>query len=130
MSIEAAIARGRAAAEALMVDACTIQRPGTETTSATGVVTPSLTSIYAGKCRLQVRQQTGAGQNIGEAYVIVERLELQLPMTTPALMEGDVVTMTASTLDPLLPGKKYTVRDTLAKTHLTSRRVTVLEVTS
>lgn len=130
MSIEAAIARGRAAAEALMVDACTIQRPGTEATSATGVVTPSLTSIYTGKCRLQVRQQTGAGQNIGEAYVIVERLELQLPMTTPALLEGDVVTMTASALDPLLPGKKYTVRDTLAKTHLTSRRVTVLEVTS
>lgn len=129
MSIQTALARGRAAAEALMVDTCTITRTIGESTVG-GVVTPTTSTIYSGKCRMQVRQETGAGQNVGEAFVVVQRLELQLPMSVPELREGDIVTMTAAALDPQLAGKTYAVRDAVAKTHLTSRRVTVLEVTS
>jgi hypothetical protein len=131
MSIESALARGRAAAEALMVDACIIERSTGETTSG-GVVTPTRDEIYEGKCRLQVRSTTqdGQGTTAGEAYQLVARIELQIPVSAPELLADDRVTMTAAALDPQLVGKVYTVRDVLAKTHLTSRRVTVLEVTS
>lgn len=130
MSLEGAISRGRSLAERLMVDACSIARPTGESTGAGGVITPTTSAVYTGKCRLQVRQETGAGQTVGEAFIIVQRLELQLPMTAPEVFEGDRVTMTASALDPQLVGKEYVVRDVVRKTHLTSRRVTVLEVSS
>lgn len=130
MSAATALARGRAAIEALMVDACTIERPAGESTASSGVVTPTTGAVYAGKCRIQVKAETGQGQNSGQAYVIVQRLELQLPITAAELAEGDVVTMTASAHDPQLVGKTYTVRDVVRKTHLTARRATVIEVTS
>jgi hypothetical protein len=54
MSATTATLRGRLAAEANMVDACTIQRvTGTTTNDTTGVVTPTYTTIYSGKCRMQ-----------------------------------------------------------------------------
>lgn len=134
MSLEGAISRGRALAERLMVDSCSIARPTGESTGAGGVITPTTSAVYSGKCRLQVRQGSGAGsgsgRDVGEAFVIVQHLELQIPMTAPELFEGDLVTMTASVLDPQLAGKVYVVRDVLRKTHLTSRRVTVLDVSS
>jgi Family of unknown function (DUF6093) len=129
MSIEAAIQRGRAAAEALMVDACVIKHKTGESTSG-GVITPTYSTLYTGKCRVQVKAPAGQGQNAGEAFLVVERHEVQLPMTVTGLREGDQITITASALDPDLVGRVYVVRDVLRKSHLTSRRVTVLEVTS
>lgn len=129
MSIESAILRGRVAAEALMVDACTIRRKAGESTIG-GVVTPTYSTLYTGKCRVQVKADAGQGQNVGEAYLVVERHEVQLPITVTGLQEGDRITITASALDPDLIGRVYAVRDVLRKSHLTSRRVTVLEVTS
>lgn len=129
MSAEIALARGRAAAEALMIDVCDIARPVSESASG-GIVTPATAPVYSGKCRIQVKQETGGGRTVGEAYLIVQRLELQLPITAAELAEGDLVTMTASALDPQLVGKTYAVQDVVRKTHLTARRATVLEVTS
>ncbi len=130
MSLASVTGRGQQRAEQMMVDACTIVRVTGESTGPGGVITPTSFEVYSGKCRLQVRQETGGGQNVGEAYVIVQRLELQLPVTAAELFEGDRVTMTASALDPQLAGKEYVVRDVVRKSHLTARRVTVLEVTS
>lgn len=132
MSRATAVARGRLAAEVGMVDACTIQRRTGESVGTGGVITPTVSTLYAGKCRVQVRSQSQAGQgtNVGEAYRIVERTEIQLPITVTGLAEGDRITITAAALDPELVGKVFTVRDVLAKTHLTSRRVNALEVTS
>lgn len=131
MSVLSATLRGRAAAEALMVDACTVTRKTGETTGAGGVITPTVSTLYTGKCRVQVAAKTpGHGQDVGEAYLVVERHQVQLPMTVVGLQEGDRITITASALDPDLVGRVYSVHDVLRKTHLTSRRLTVLEVTS
>lgn len=129
MSLQSALARGRTAAEALMVDACTIRHKTGESASG-GVITPTYSTLYNGKCRVQVRSEAGQGQNVGEAYLVVERHEVQLPMTVTGLREGDQITITASALDPDLVGRVYVVRDVVRKSHLTSRRVTVLEITS
>lgn len=133
MSLESAIQRGRAAAEVLMVDACTIKHLTGETTGAGGVITATYgAAFYTGRCRIQVKQEAGAGTDVGEAYRIVGRREVQLPVVaaTTGIREGDVVTITAAAIDPDLVGKVFVVRDVLAKTHLTSRRLTVTEVTS
>lgn len=131
MGVEQALARGRAAAARLMVDACTIERQTGETTTG-GVITPTYSPVYTGKCRLQVQAEAGQGTDVGEAYRIVRRIVLSLPFVTATeqLLEGDRVTMTAASLDASLVGRRYTLRDVLAKTHATARRATLLEVTS
>jgi hypothetical protein len=127
----AALARGRAAAQALMVDTCTITRvTGTTTDKDTGVVTETVTEVYTGRCRVQ-QGTTGQGNRLdpGETSVVLLRLEAQLPMSVVGLAEGDVLTVTASPHDGDLVGRRFRIHDLAHKTHATARRVLVTEVT-
>ncbi|MFG3710131.1 DUF6093 family protein [Micromonospora sp. NPDC047730] len=130
MSVEALLARGRAASERLMVDACVIRRKTGETTDEqTGVITPVYATLYTGKCRVQ--QAGGATPaEAGEAYRLMLRLEVQVPMSIVGLEVGDEVELTSSPLDPDLVGRTFFVRDLAHKTHATARRVGVEEATS
>ena len=131
MSRASVLARGRAAAEAGMVDACIIRRiTGQVTDPDTGEVTNTYTTIYEGKCRLQQQGQQARPEQAGEAYLLMLRRELQLPMSVTGLRTEDEVTMTASAHDPDLPGRVFLIRDLFGKTEATSRRVTVEEATS
>lgn len=132
MSATALIARGRAAAERLMVDACTIKRVASSTTSlTTGVITPTYTTMYSGKCRIQQRTQGLARPHeAGEAHLLLLQMEVHLPMTSAAFQVDDQVTITASALDVDLVGRIFYVRDLFHKTHATARRVSVQERTS
>lgn len=126
MGAESALLRGRAAAEALMVDACSISRGGVSTFNpATGAYDPGAgTTVYSGKCRLQSGRTQAANPEAGGAVFTVERLELQLPFGT-VFMVGDVAAYTASPLNPALVGNKYRVTGLGEKTHGTSQRLTV-----
>ncbi|HEX7160400.1 MAG TPA: DUF6093 family protein [Trebonia sp.] len=132
MSRASVLARGRAAAEAGMVDACIIRRiTGQVTDPDTGEVTNTYTTIYEGKCRLQQISRTQARpEQAGEAYLLMLRRELQLPMSVTGLRTEDEVTMTASAYDPDLPGRVFLIRDLFGKTEATARRIAVEEVTS
>lgn len=127
----AALARGRALAESLMVDACTITRLTGETTNEdTGVVTPTTSTVYTGRCRVQ-QSQLGADSvpsDPGEAYVRLVAFEVQLPMSVLGLRVQDVVTITASALDPDLVGRQFNILGLAHKTHATARRIQVQEV--
>lgn len=126
-----ALARGRAAAESLMVDTCTITRTtGESTNDDTGVVTLTTSAIYTGRCRIQ-QSQLGADStpaDPGEAYVRLVAFELQLPMSVTGLRVGDVATITASALDPDLVGRAFNILGLAHKTHATARRLQVQEV--
>lgn len=126
-----ALTRGRAAAEAIMVDACIITRvTGESTNEDTGVVTPTTAEVYDGKCRVQ-QSQLGADStpaDPGEAYVRLVAFELQLPMSVTGLRVGDVATITASALDPDLVGRAFNILGLAHKTHATARRLQVQEV--
>lgn len=132
MSATTATLAGRRAAEALMVDACTITRasgsPSTNTT--TGVVTDTPTTVYAGKCRVQQVAPISKPGDVAEAAVWLQRLALQLPASVAGLATDDKVTITASQLDPDLVGRVFHVRELGHKTHVTARRVQIEEVTS
>jgi hypothetical protein len=131
MSATTATLRGRLAAEANMVDACTIQRvTGTTTNDTTGVVTPTYTTIYSGRCRVQQVVPIAKPAHVGEAAVWLQRLVLQVPMSVTGIASDDLVTITASLLDPDLVGRTFHVRELGHKTHMTARRVQLEEVTS
>jgi hypothetical protein len=132
MSRASVLARGRTAAEAGMVDACTIRRPsGSGTTDpVTGVPSQSYTTLYTGKCRIQQQVAIARPHDVGEDKVWLVRFDLQLPMATSAGLEvGDRVTITTSVNDPDLTGRVFAVNELAHKTEATSRRIGIIEVT-
>jgi hypothetical protein len=133
MSADSVLARGRTAALKLMVDACIVKHiTSTSTNPTSGVITPTYSTLYTGACRVQQSKQGASGQptDVGEAALVLLRLEVQLPMSVVGLSEGDEITITSSALDPDLVGRVFVVRDLAHKTHLTARRVGVVEKTS
>lgn len=133
MSAASVLARARAAAVALMVDACTITRvTGSTTSPVTGVVTEVTTTVYAGVCRVQDKGALGAASSsdtVGQAFLRQLGWQLQLPMSVTGLAVGDRVTVTSSAHDPDLVGRVFAVRDLFHGTHKTARRVAVEELT-
>lgn len=134
MSRESVLARARVAAEEGMVDTCLVERPreGATTDPATGVITSVRDTIYSGPCRIQQAAGLSGSQqeDVGQANLLMLRLELQLPITAPALKVEDVVTLTASTRDPEMVGREWLVRSLAHKTDASARRVQISERTS
>ncbi|HEX5997500.1 MAG TPA: DUF6093 family protein [Jiangellales bacterium] len=131
MSVESLIARGRAAAEKLMVDSCTVRRRTGETTDPnSGVITPTYSTVYTGVCRVQQASPAARSTDAGEAELLLLSRVLQLPMTATGIRAGDQVTIDTSALDPDLDGRVFVVKGEFAKTHATSRRFGIDEVTS
>jgi hypothetical protein len=133
MGPAAALARGRAAALALMVDACTIGRPGELVTDPdTGVQTAAgSVPVYAGRCRVQQQQRGAQAQrsDLGGALLAVLRLEVHVPTSVLGVAEGDDLVVTASAHDPDLVGRRFRVRDLSHKSFATARRLGCEEVT-
>ena len=133
MSIESVTAVGRLAAEGRMVDACTITRAGTGDTTFdpnTGTYTDAADStIYTGRCEVQVSDGLNAQTTEAGGQVVTDlRVTVKVPMSVEGVAVDDVVTITASELDPDLVGKTYRVLGTFAKSFATARRLQVEEV--
>jgi hypothetical protein len=131
MSRESVLARGRAAAEAGMVDACSITRSaGRVTDTTTGVVTEPRTTLYSGRCRVQQNQATATSEDVGQDRLLLLRVEVQLPVGgTEGLKVGDAITITAAANDADLVGRTFLIHDLAHATEKTSRRVQCLERT-
>lgn len=110
--LDGALADGRTEHQHLMIDRCTISRPGIPTLDrTTSIETPgTATTLYTGACRLKA-QRIPRDVEVGEQLQAVARYELALPfdaVPTHPLRRGDVATMTASG-DPRLVGQTLSV---------------------
>lgn len=125
------LARGRIAAELGMTDECVIKRPGGKDTDPdSGDVVTTYTTLYTGqKCRVQSRGQWGERRDVGQDSVVMQTIEVQLPITVTNLQVGDVITITAATFDPLLVGRELQLKDLNSESHATCRRVMATELT-
>lgn len=126
------LAAGRLAHQQLMVDACTITRPGAPTLNrTTSQLTPGApTTLYSGPCRLKP-QRVPRNEQASERLTVVARYELALPFNSLAqddLQVGDTVTMTQSG-DPRLVGQQFAVMAVDFGSHSTAWRLTVEGVT-
>jgi hypothetical protein len=133
MSRSGVLAKGQVKAEASMVDACTIRRRLPDVTNTeTGEVTKAYLSPdpYTGKCRVQSALARSQPHESGEDYVLLLRLELQLPVSVTGLRVDDEVTVTASAHDADLVGRVFLIRDLFHKTEPTARRVEITERTN
>lgn len=126
------IAAGRLAHQQLMVDACTITRPGTPTLNrATSQLSPGpATLLYSGPCRVKP-QRVPHNERAGERLEVVARYELALPFSAlpaSALQVGDTVTITASG-DPRLVGQVMAVMAIDFGSTATAWRITIEDIT-
>lgn len=121
--------RGREAAEALMVDACDVMRPGEPVTDPeTGEVTPSSTFVYSGPCKVQQTISQASNPTAGSHQFTVLDSRVDFPVSAGPLRVDDVVTMTASVLDPQLVGSVFRVVELFHKSMATAQRTRVEQV--
>lgn len=119
---ESVLLQGRAVAESLMLDSCTTQRPGPNVTDPnTGAVTPSLTPVYTGACKVQGATAQAANPEAGGHAYVIEELQLHFPVSSH-LRVDDVVTITASTMDADLVGSTFRLVELARGTFRTADR--------
>jgi hypothetical protein len=126
MSAAVAVTEGRVAAEALMVDTCTVSAPDTAGAfnEATGQYEPTAgAQKYAGKCRVRPPNVQDRTVEAGDRVVSLRSYVVSLPLTATVFAVDDVVRITASVLDPALVGARLRVTDVAKGTHLTARRL-------
>lgn len=100
----------RAQAESLMVDECTITRPGDPVTDPdSGVVTAGDVVIYSGRCKVQSKDSSVATPDAGGASFVVVSRQVHIPANAADVHDDDVVTITASLLNSFTVGKQYRV---------------------
>lgn len=120
--------QGQAAADALMLDACTIRRKsGTVFNETTGQYTDTTSTVYTGPCKLQDRLMRGEAEAGGREVITLSSV-LHLPVAVTAVQVDDVAEMTASQ-DPAAVGRKLRVAQVVYKTYATARRLQVEDVT-
>lgn len=129
MSASNAVLAGRREAEALMLDACTVTRPGDPITDPdTGEVTPSLSPVYMGPCKVQRTATQASNPSAGGHQFTIQDSRVDFPVSAGQLAVDDVVTMTLSVLDPQLVGRVFRVTELFHKSYATAQRTTVSEV--
>ena len=128
MGRDEVLMRGRERAELGMRDTCTIRRAtGTTTDDFSGQTTTTYDVVYTGKCRIKQAQALPETHDAGEDYVVLSRLELQLPMAVTGVQVEDEVTIDSSVRDPDLPGSVFLIGGPAKGTDLTARRLEIRE---
>lgn len=139
MSVAGATAAGQAAHELLMTDTCEITRPGVGDPTfdeATGLSSPPPPVIVYpapggdGRCKMKEPRPIDREITGGEHMWTVLDSILSLPIAAVGVRVDDTVTITASELDPDLPGRVYTVMGPMGGSQVTARRLIVRQVTS
>ena len=128
MSAVEAVQRGRVRAEALMLDTCTVHRPGEPVTDADGNVTPSVTLLYTGPCKIQQTLAQSSSAVAGGHRYTVQDTRWDTPVLSVPFEVDDVVTIVDAVLDPQLTGRVFRVTEPFHKTGATAQRTRVEEV--
>lgn len=129
MSATSTVQAGRAAAAALMLDACQITHPGEQVTDRrTGAVyaVPDAL-VYTGRCKVQSYQPFEQNPEAGAHTYTVQRYTVHVPVASYVPHIGDVVTITAAALDPALVGRTYRVVALLHKSLATAYRLAITD---
>lgn len=126
MTATSAVLQGRAAAESLMVDTCTIAAgAATEVyDEATDTyVTPTGSLRYSGACKVKPRDNVDRVVEAGAQTLSIWPYVVSVPMSVTTVELDDVITVTACPLDPALVGTRLRVRQATTGTYLTARRL-------
>jgi hypothetical protein len=133
MTVLDLLAEGRAAAEAIMLDACTITR----VTAAEGPLDPETglrgpaptATVYTGKCKVQTYEPHETARESGDHVFTEQRYHLHLPIGVGPINVDDTATITAAAADAQLVGRSYRIAGLHHKSLATAQRLLVDEIT-
>lgn len=127
MTAATAVARGRAAAEQLMVDTIAFRANDGTTTydpDTNEYVETEGTLLYSGPCQVQVSDTIPRDATVGEQQVVVERTIIKIPWDSVAIPVNAVGEITAvGDGSGSVVGNRYRVTGAHAKTYNTARRL-------
>lgn len=126
MTAAGATLAGRRAAEALMTDTCTITRGVGGPVFDPGLgeyVAGAGEQLYSGRCRVRPRDNADQVVEAGGQNVSLFPYVVSVPVSSTAFDVDDLVTVTASALDPALPGLVLRVRQVNIGSQVTARRI-------
>ena len=108
-----------------MLDTCVVERLDTSATPdpMTGAV-PRLT-VYEGRCKVGGDRPYENAQNAGGAFAVVQRYTVHLPATAGPFDDGDLVTITAASMQPHLVGREFRLAGSDERSWQTSQRIFV-----
>lgn len=112
MTLESTLTAGRQQAESLMTDTCTITRGAASPVlnESTGKYDTPGSTVYSGKCRVRSAGNVGSqGRDAGDAFAIVARPTISVPVGSASFVTGDLVTLTDAPLNPQLVGARFKV---------------------
>lgn len=115
MSLAAKAARAQAMAESLMVDECTISRPGANPGDAD-------VTTYSGKCRVRVTQTVQVAAGTPGTELGHYRTEIHIPVSASGVQFNDKVSITAS-INPALVGTSTYISGMPAQTAGSAQRL-------
>jgi hypothetical protein len=125
MSAGGISARGRAAAERIMTDTCTVVRLAAKPTlnTETGRNEYAETVIYTGKCRVKAERGTSVG-DVGAGETATSRVTpiVSVPVTVTGIKAGDRVRLGDSS-DDAQDNATLMVRAVQTGTFITARRL-------
>lgn len=126
MSIGSTLARAQRAAEALMVDACSVKyADGSSFNESTGREEPTYVVRFSSRCKIQSRDLDSVERDAGGHESTAIRVTLHLPVSAGLVAVDDVVTVTACVFDPQLVGRSFRVLAPVGKSFASARRVEV-----
>lgn len=128
-AVTSALPQFQAQAESLMRDTCIIREVTGNTTGPDGVVTPTYSTVYEGKCRIQSRRPYPSEPDAGEHQWTEVPVEIHLPVSgSDGVGTGQLVEIQTS-VDPLNVGRKFRVRSGDRKAFQSALRLLVEEIT-
>lgn len=142
MSVLDLLAEGRAAAEAIMLDTCTVTRvtgPEGEIDPETGLPAPAPTeTVYPlpaavapldGRCKVQTYEPHESTRESGDHVFTEQRYHLHLPIGAGPFKVGDTATIMTASADAQLVGRSYRIAGLHHKSLATAQRLLVDEIT-
>lgn len=117
--------RGRRLAEKGMTASLVVRRPtGKLIENPDWTVSPEYLVIYEGKGKITTYEAHETTVVAGEATHVVQRSSAHFPVGSLAPLPGDVVTVLAEPVDPLLVGRSFRiVQQYPTRSHATAYRV-------
>jgi len=110
VSVQGALARGRAAHLQVMLDTCIVQHPTGQALDANDVLVPTFTTVYTGQCRVKAFRM-GHQTEAGQVAIQMRGYDVQIPWDAPGqVLRSDVLTVTASD-DAWVVGRPLTVTE-------------------
>ena len=97
-------------------------------TDAEGNVSPALSLVYSGVCKVQQTITQASSPSAGGHQFTLQDSRVDFPVSAGPLAVDDVVTLTASVLDPQLVGHSFRVIELFHKSYATAQRTRVSEV--